>query len=288
MSHLPCCRYALNNNFVELVTFLDTIQTINQREIAEKASEIIIKSYFKDLKPKVQNLSSFKYPDKLASSGFLVHSFCTHEEYANKLLTPNVLPASMAVRTPLLFPLNLVSRRDLVLAFAEELKQCFSLPKLTTHTRTLQVSSVEVVILSQYTLASLTATSKRRCLQDGECTVWLAAVQVNLTYLSITASAARLKTKFTPQTARIITRILRTHTFRGVKTFLALLTEAIVMLAKQERKISQSISTNAFRRQHNLSHYCPLHTIKTIIEHSLTPIPPTTTPFTIPVMRICT
>ena len=192
MSHLPCCRYALNNNLVELVTFLDIIQTINQREIAKKASEIIIKSYFKDLKPKVQNLSSFKYPDKLASSGFLVHSFCTHEEYANKLLTPNVLPASMAVRTPLLFPLNLVSRRDLVLAFAEELKQCFSLPRLTTHTGTLQVSSVEVVILSQYTLASLTATSKRRCLQDGECTVLLAAVQVNLTYLSITASAARL------------------------------------------------------------------------------------------------
>ena len=240
MSHLPCCRYALNNNLVELVTFLNTIQTINRREIAEKASEIIIKSYFKDLKPKVQNLSSFKYPDKLASSGLLVHSFCTHKEYANKLLTPNVLPASMAVRTPLLFPLNLVSRRDLVLAFAEELKQCFSLPRLTTHTGTLQVSSVEVVILSQYTLASLTATSKRRCLQDGECTVLLAAVQVNLTYLSITASAAR--TKFTPQTARIITRILRTHTFRGLQTFLALLTEAIVMLANQERKISQALA----------------------------------------------
>ena len=62
---------------VELVTFLNTIQTINRREIAEKASEIIIKSCFEDLEPKVQNLSSFKYPEKLASSGFIVQSFCT-------------------------------------------------------------------------------------------------------------------------------------------------------------------------------------------------------------------
>ena len=63
----------------------------------------------------------------------------------------------------------------------------------------------------------------------------LAACEVNLAYLSIATSDARLLTTFTPQIARMITQILRMHTSRGVKVFLAALTEAVVLL-RQTRK----------------------------------------------------
>ena len=211
----------------------------------------------------------------------------THAEYAEKLLNPDVIPTSMGMRTPLLFALNLVLRRRLVIGFAEELQeQCFSLPRITTHAGRQQASGIAVVILSEHRMATLIANARRRCLQESECTPLLAAFQVNLAYLSITTSDARLLTNFTPQIARIITQILRMHTFREVKGFLAALTEAVVLLGKQEWRISQRINTNAFRRQHHLDRFCSIHSIRTIIDHSTTPIPLATTPFTIPIVWI--
>ena len=43
--------------------------------------------------------------------------------------------------------------------------------------------------------------------------------------------------------ARVITQILRKHTFRGVKPFLCALTEAVVLLRKQKHIILTAIST---------------------------------------------
>ena len=55
-------------------------------------------------------------------------------------------------------------------------------------------------------------------------------------------------------------QILQMHTFRAVKDFLAALTEAVVLLGKQERKISQGCyvfpSCKAGRLQHQLAHCC--------------------------------
>ena len=116
-----------------MITFLNTIKTIDRREIAAKASKVILNAYFEDLQPTVRNLSNLKHPEKLASSGFVVHGFITPDAYADKLLSPDHIPTTRGMRSPLLFALNLVSRRQLVPAFAEELQHCFSLPKLTTH-----------------------------------------------------------------------------------------------------------------------------------------------------------
>ena len=118
----------------------------------------------------------------------------------------------MGMLTSLLFAPNLVSRSQLAVAFAKELQeQCFSLPRLITHAGRLQVSGTEVVILSEHRMATLIANARRRCLQESECTPMLAACQVNLAYLSITTSDARLLKTFTPQIAGMI---LQMHTFR--------------------------------------------------------------------------
>ena len=70
--------------------------------------------------------SHLKHPEKLASSGFvLLHLMHMLTCYSCPL------PTTMGMRTPLMFALNLISRRQLVTAFAEELQQCFSLPRLT-------------------------------------------------------------------------------------------------------------------------------------------------------------
>ena len=42
---------------IEMINFLNTIQTIDHREIAAKALKIILNAYFEDLKATVQNLS---------------------------------------------------------------------------------------------------------------------------------------------------------------------------------------------------------------------------------------
>ena len=91
-------------------------ERVDRSDIAAKASKVILNAYFEDLQPTVRNLSRLKHPEKLASSSFVVYGLITHEEYADKLLNPDVLPISMGVRTPLLFALNLVSQRQLVTA----------------------------------------------------------------------------------------------------------------------------------------------------------------------------
>ena len=57
--------------FIEMINFLNIIQTIDRRKITAKASKVIFNAYFEDLQPTVQNLSP-QTSKKLASSGFVL------------------------------------------------------------------------------------------------------------------------------------------------------------------------------------------------------------------------
>ena len=99
---------------IEMINFLNTIQTIDRREIAAKASKIIL-----TLRTCSQQCetSHLKHPEKLASSGFvLLHLLHMLTSYSCPL------PTTMGMRTPLMFALNLISRRQLVTTFVEELE----------------------------------------------------------------------------------------------------------------------------------------------------------------------
>ena len=57
-------------------------------------------AYFEELQQTVWNISHLKHPEKLASSGFIVHGFITPDAYADKLLSPDVIPTTMSKRSP--------------------------------------------------------------------------------------------------------------------------------------------------------------------------------------------
>ena len=121
------------------------LKATSQSSSQVKASKLILIAYFEDLESStVRHLSHLKHQVKLASSGFVVHGFMTYAEYAEKLLNLDVLPTSMGMRTPLL---NLVSRSQRTSGAV------FSLPRLITHAGRLQVSGIEVVILSEHRMA---------------------------------------------------------------------------------------------------------------------------------------
>jgi len=156
---------------IELITFLNSIQTINRGEIAAKAStaypqSILWKFGANSAKPLLTETFS-----KAGKFWFCHAWFYDNAEYAEKLLNPDVLPTSMGMQTPLLFAFNLVLRSQLVVGFAQELQeQCFSLPTLTTHAGRQQMTGIEVVILSKHRMATLIANERgKRCLQENKC-----------------------------------------------------------------------------------------------------------------------
>ena len=176
---------------IELITFLNSIRTINRGEIAFKASKLILKRI-----GAVHSAISLA-PETPSEAGKFW--LCCAWVYDIRMQSMLKSYSTLMFCQPL-FALNRISRSQLAVAFAKELQeQCFSLPRLITHAGRLQVSDIEVVILSEHRMATLIANARRRCLQESECTPMLAACQVNLGYLSNTTSDARLLTTFTPK-----------------------------------------------------------------------------------------
>ena len=136
-------------------------------------------------------------------------------------------------------------------AFADKLQEYVCIPRIVSHSRHLSFSSIQVV-LSKHTCSALIHASKRRRLLEEECTHLLKACEVNLTTLPISNTAANQLAKYTLQKGRVITLLLRNHTFKGHKGVLAAITVALVIIEKEQHIIPNSVSISAYQQQHNI------------------------------------
>ena len=198
-----------------------------------KSANILFQAFTNDIGKILPSANILKNASRVAANGLLIHSLEKREEYVAKLFKLETLPASLELHAPLTNALNFVTLKALTEPFANKIQVYVCIPRIVSHSRHLSFSSIEVVVLSKHTFSALINTTKRRCLLEEECTDLLKACEVNLTTWPISNQLA----KYTLQKGRVITLLLRNHTFKGHKGVLATITVALIINGKEQHII---------------------------------------------------
>lgn len=174
---------------LDMIGFLNLIQSSSRDELIDKMATTLIQAFNSEiLLPSVNVLNNLA---KIATNGYTISSLEMATHYATKLLNCDNLPGMIDVRALLMVALNFVTISQHTTAFASKLEALyFAAFRLLVHGHCLSISSTEVVIFTTKTCASLISISKRRCLDEAECTLLLKVCQINLTTLPMTATAA--------------------------------------------------------------------------------------------------
>ena len=163
-------RSPTRGRILDMIGFLNSIQSSSQNELIDKTATILMQAFNDDLSKTISSVNVLKDPAKIARNGYSISSLETSTDYANKLLNCDNLPATMDVRAPLMIALNFMTISQLTAAFASKLEElCFAAPRLLVHAHCLSVTSTEIVVFSKHNFASLISISKRRCLDEDEC-----------------------------------------------------------------------------------------------------------------------
>ena len=175
-----------------MIGFLNLIQSSSRDELIDKTATTLIQAFnsdlYKILLPSVNVLNNLA---KIATNGYTISSLEMATHYATKLLNCDNPPGMMDVRVLLMAALNFVTISQHTTAFASKLEALyFAAFRLLVHGHCLSISSTEVVIFTTKTCTSLISISKRRCLDEAECTLLLKVCQIYLTTLPTTATAA--------------------------------------------------------------------------------------------------